>query len=456
MLQEAEYGSFGKAYDSEDILHHALFSLIGSHVANTATSIIEIEKIFAGDPAFYKKRALKNKEKITVDITFPTGEIASEQVEVENLYDTYSDKIKRLGGLLSPGQEMRLDFTEEELAFDETLKCTKYTNLNVEDSVVPSLFLDEIEREFRHQLVVDMIRNDMLEEFKDFLTELQNDRKKTNERLEKEGKKQKAAITFEGAIDALYSSQKIFDKLWQRLSDKTRNHINSLLEQQMRPYRDITVSDAQVFIRPDLYRKIRIGLGQWTFEPDETGYSDEEAYNIIEGITVDENGNRTKSLDPDGKWVNDPALYEKVRKLQLFPLKMSYFQNDTEQVTDKLSINRPIYNKMAIFPLFAFQRSTPVGKALYERMNRSGEELDMISFKSAVKVGAVQKGVDVTTSKDVTNVLSILDDSINNTSDKHLDYTTGEVIEGKPTGNSVAVTVQDLSNLRMQQNTEAH
>ena len=97
-----------------------------------------------------------------------------------------------------------------------------------------------------------------------------------------------------------------------------------------------------------------------------------------------------------------------------------------------------------------------VGKALYERMNRSGDELDMISFKSAVKVGAVQKGVDVTTSKDVTNALSILDDSINNTSDKHLDYTTGEVIEGKPTGNSVAVTVQDLSNLRMQQNTEAH
>jgi hypothetical protein len=44
---------------------------------------------------------------------------------------------------------------------------------------------------------------------------------------------------------------------------------------------------------------------------------------------------------------------------------------------------------MAIFPLFAFQRSTSVGSALYERMNKKGNELDMISFKSAVKVGAV-------------------------------------------------------------------
>jgi hypothetical protein len=122
----------------------------------------------------------------------------------------------------------------------------------------------------------------------------------------------------------------------------------------MRPYKDITVSDAQVFIRPALYRKIRISLGQWSFEQDETGYSDEEAYNILEGITVNEDGTRTRSENPSDEWSRNPELYEKVKKLQLFPLKMSYFQNDVEQVTDKISINRPIYNKMAIFPLFAF------------------------------------------------------------------------------------------------------
>jgi hypothetical protein len=105
VLQEANYGSFGKAYDSEDLLPHALFSLIGSHVANTATSIIEVEKIFSGDPAFYKKKKSESepKTKITIDRQFENGQLASEDVEVENLDDVFSDKIKRLGGTLSPG-----------------------------------------------------------------------------------------------------------------------------------------------------------------------------------------------------------------------------------------------------------------------------------------------------------------------------------------------------------------
>ena len=142
--------------------------------------------------------------------------------------------------------------------------------------------------------------------------------------------------------------------MWSLLSEGERSDIESRLSQQMDPYRNITVADAQVFIRPALYRKIRISLGEWSIEPDETGYSDEEAYNIIEGITVGEDGNRTKSDNPSDEWSKDPKLYEKVRKLSLFPLKMSYFQNDTEQITEKIAINRPIYNKMAIFPLFAF------------------------------------------------------------------------------------------------------
>ena len=455
ILQESGYGSFGKAYDAEDLLHHALFSLIGSHVVNTATSIIEVEKIFSGDPAFYKKKTLKNKSKITIDRTFDTGEIASEEVEVENLDDVFSDKIKRLGGTLSPGQELRLDFNDEELEFDPTLKCTKYTNLNIEDIKIPSLFLDEIRDQFKKQLLVDIIRSNTPKGFTTFLTNLQNERKNTNERLKKEGKNLRPEITFEGAIDKIYSDNKVFEQMWALLTDKERSSIEDMLQQQMSPYEKITVSDAQVFIRPDLYRKIRIALGQWSIEPDETGYSDEDAYNIIEGITVNPDGSRTKKQDPDDQWSRDPKLYEKVRKLQLFPLKMSYFQNDTEQITDDISINRPIYDKMAIFPLFAFQRSTSVGKALYDRMNRSGNELDMISFKSAVKVGATQKGAEVVGSNDVVTAMSILNEQLNHASDNHLDYTTGEVIPGN-NKSSIGVTIQDLRNLRMQLNTQAH
>lgn len=457
VLQEAGYGSFGDAYDSEDLLPHALFSLIGSHVANTATSIIEVEKIFSGDPAFYKKKAKSSTEKIIIEKTFDTGEIASEEVEVEILDDVFSDKIKRLGGLLSPGQELRLDFSEEELQFDPTLKCSKYTNLNVEDIKIPSLFLDEIEYEFKRSLLIDLIRNDNPKGFSTFFTQLQNEQKKTNERLKKEGKKQKGELTVENVIDKIDNDKKLFDKMWSLLTNSERRDIEDKLEQQMYPYRNITVADAQVFIRPDLYRKIRIALGQWSFEPDETGYSDEEAYNILEGITIDEDGNRIKSENPSDDWAKDPKLYAKVRKLSLFPLKMSYFQNDTHQITENISINKPIYNKMAIFPLFAFQRSTSVGAALYKRMNKKGNELDMISFKSAVKVGAVQKGADVISKKSsVQEAMSVLNEQIKNDSDKHLDYTTGEIISGKKSKNSLAVTVQDLRNLRMQLNTQAH
>jgi hypothetical protein len=48
---------------------------------------------------------------------------------------------------------------------------------------------------------------------------------------------------------------------------------------------------------------------------------------------------------------------------------------------------------MAIFPLFRFAAGNGVGAQIYSRMNRKGNELDMITFKSAAKVGAVQKGV---------------------------------------------------------------
>lgn len=459
VLQEANYGSYGKAYDSEDLLHHALFSLIGSHVANTATSIIEVEKIFSGDPAFYKKKSYKGdkaKSEIIIEHEFATGEIAREKVEVENLEDVFSDKIKRLGGTLSPGQELRLDFSDEELEFDPTLKCTKYTNLNVEDINIPSLFLDEIKDQFRRQLVVDMIRSNTPKGFSSFLTKLQNERKKNNAKLKEEGKKTKGEVTVENAIDRIYSDKKVFDSMWQHLTDKERNQIEKDLDQQMRPYKDITVADAQVFIRPDLYRKIRISLGQWSFEPDETGYSDEEAYNILEGIVVNEDGTRTKNSNPSDDWTKNPELYQKVRKLQLFPLKMSYFQNDTEQVTEDISINRPIYNKMAIFPLFAFQRSTSVGSALYDRMNQKGNELDMVSFKSAVKVGAIQKGVDAVEQNSVENAMSVLSKELNQQSSVHLDYTTGEEIPVGKSKASIGVTVQDLHNLRMQLNTQAH
>jgi len=70
-LQDNEYGSYGRPYEATDLLHHAVFSLIGNFVANEATSVIEVEKIFSGDPAFYKKKAISKIERFDTVSKFP-------------------------------------------------------------------------------------------------------------------------------------------------------------------------------------------------------------------------------------------------------------------------------------------------------------------------------------------------------------------------------------------------
>ena len=121
-----------------------------------------------------------------------------------------------------------------------------------------------------------------------------------------------------------------------------------------------------------MYRKIRIGLGEWSFEPDEHGYSDEIAFNILED---------------DDTWMTDPVKAAIVRKFQAYPLKMSYYQNEARTI-GRQNLNLPMYNKMAIFPMFKFNSTSEVARTVYNRMNKAGNELDMISFKSAVKIGA--------------------------------------------------------------------
>ena len=137
---------------------------------------------------------------------------------------------------------------------------------------------------------------------------------------------------------------------------------------------------------------------------------------------------------------------------------MSYFQNDSvilSQGSDfENRINLPVYNKMAIFPMFKYMTRSKVGRALYDRMNKENNTIDMLVFESAVKVGDNQnrftpnKDVD----KDPTEGFNFKDLAMD--SDKYLDENNQVVSTNKK--NSLAINIQSLNGLRMQLNTESH
>ena len=455
-LSKTKLFSSNELYDNYDIQNSALVSLISNHFVNSIISTVEFEKVFSGDPAQYKNKGNKKAPFVSTTLSiYNENNKINIDVNVDNLDDMHSDKIKRLGSTLSPGEEIRTQYNKDEIQKLNIPNHPKYTTLDVEDIKTPSLFYDEVKQKFLTQLVVDYVRTGVIkEQFDNFISHvagvLYN---KAKDRFNGENIKPKR-VSKSQAIDLLYSDKTYFDILYNSIPEDIKEKIESQLDQQMDPYKDINVCDAQVIIRPDLYRRVRIGLGQWSVIPDETGYSDEDAFNIIEnGYYINEGGERVNIGEQD--WAKDENLASKIQKLQLFPLKMSYFDNYSHKEGNNFR-NRTLLNKMAIFPLFKFNMSTNTGSKLYLRMNRIGDEIDMITFKSAVKVGAVQNGLQlISDNSGVEDGVSKLSSLIDMNSDTSIDYKTG-IVTNKDSENSLSIKVQSLDNLRMQLNTKAH
>jgi hypothetical protein len=205
------------------------------------------------------------------------------------------------------------------------------------------------------------------------------------------------------------------------------------VKNSINPYEGITVADAEVCLRPSMYRKLRIATGEWSFAEDETGYSDEKAYNIIEN---------------EDDWMSDPEKYSIGRRLMLKPLKMSYFSNSTTAKIGAHNVSLPVYNKMAMFPMFKYVCQSETGKALYNRMNMPGNEIDMLGFESAVKVGCNQEMY--TPYKKGVSDLSLMDtESLSLPSNNSINYQTGEIYQALPQKECLAVQIQDMNNLHL-------
>lgn len=434
---------YGQGGEQGDVgVTNALYSLIANYVVNCATSVIEVEKIFSGDPAFYKWSNKEDKDrkpvtqKVTIQYQIDDNTIAEDVIDANIMQDNFGDKIKRLGGTLSPGTELRLDFSQTEIDDDiktisqhiedpeqrkaqAVLGTDKYTVLDVEDVKCPSEVFDSIVRQFEKQSLIDLVRCDKIqinENKQDLIERLYND---------------------DNAFDKFYKSVQDQQVEEQTIDGNQSISVKDIVDREVKamsdPYSKITVADAQVIIRPAMYRKIRIALGDWT-------KADEEAYWILE---------------KDDSWIHDAEKCKKVKKFQQYVLKMSYFGNDPSMIGG-VNINIPLYNKMAIFPLFKFQRSTDVGEKIYNRMNQSGNELDMIAFKSAVKVGGTKNAIHVVDKNaSVKDGVSKLNELLNQESDKALNYQNG-VVTSRDVKNRLSVKVQNLHNLRLQLNTKAH
>lgn len=404
-------------------------SAITNNVLGSMMSVIEMEKVFSGDPAFYKwkyktKKGTKEKvtREVTADVAFEDGVIAKFTTQVDILAEKHTDKIKRLGSVLSPGENLNVNLSEAILKEHPELRGTKYTNLNVSDAIVTSQFVEEITGMFERSALVDVLRN--TPELSQLYTEEQLEQFYTDE------KKANKALS-----DLKVENKQLYDS------------VKETARQAVNPYTKINMSDAQVMIRPALYRKIRIELGEWSFLEDADGYSDEKAYNILES---------------DSEWMRDSEKAAIVARLQLKPLKMTYFMNDPLNITgntdNPMFSNLPVYNKMAIFPLFRYAASSVTGKQLYDRMNMEGNEIDMVTFESAVKVGGHQHKYQPFENK--TTDISTLDEALNKKSSVYLSKEDSDYGDPKWLDNSdgslLDVQVQDLSGLRLQLNTDAH
>lgn len=395
-----EFEKISSKTDSRDKGTDVIYSIIASHAINSAISTIEIEKCFTGDPALYKWQKELMVYKPNDDSFVP---VISDERTLEAWIDkhdpdgdksSYSayymitgrdvDKIKRLSSVLSTGTNLRTKWGDTKDQEDRS--DSKFQVLQLSDNEIGSTVYDTLYSMFRKSLIKDMFQKEF-------------------------------GVTDQQALNAVKDDHAIESTLG-RLRKKNPDAIK-FIEQQAKnsakPYADgeINQADAAVYIRPEFYKRLMKSLGEWSPEI-------EKAYNIMES---------------DDSWLSDTEKYQKAIKAITQPLKMVYFGDHFDQT---LGMNVNTFDKMALFPLFkTFAKAD--NKYLYDRMNDASKGyIDMVAFKSAIKVGGRKK-------------LSFYKDGKVNLSE----LTSNSDIDGI-SGKGLATYTQDLTQIRLQLNTDPH
>lgn len=288
---------------------YAVLTMLGNHMFNYNVSKLETEKIFTGDVAFYKSD---------------------------------DDAIKRLGAVLSTGDNMRTQWLTNNPAL-----IPEYRRLQARQTYTCAIFNDNEIPSHQYETIKDLFtyantRNLLIE--KEGLSEAEVDELMKDPKAAEE----KYPFIFEFAANQAKRDADAYGLN----SEGTKGNINQ--------------ADAAVYIRPQMYQDVVRMLGEWSDEV-------RQAYEILES---------------GENWLDDPILYQKSLKTLIKALKMTYFGY---RYDSNLQHNVPVFNKMAMFPMFKVL-ATGDNRDIYDRMNGTGKyqglkPIDQIAFESAVKVG---------------------------------------------------------------------
>lgn len=368
-----EYKDKSKKLEKEDSSRNnesaLIYSVVANNVLNSIISINEIEKTFVGDPAYYKYKRQSGDKSIIVEKSV--------------------DKTKRLGSVLSTGDNLRI------------VDGGKFTVMHMADNNVKSNAYDTYYNMF-------------------LSTEVMKHLQKNNPNIDQE------------SLLNMVNSENIKNTL-KTIKKDARESIEKSVLRQIAAYGvnkqgegNINQADAAVYIRPDFYKRILKSLGE--FSPEV-----EKAFDLMES---------------DQDWLSDPVLYQQSLQTLIKPLKMVYFGNHD---LSKLGLSVPVFDKMAIFPMFKVLCKAD-NSHLYQRMNNSElGNIDMLCFESAVKVGGRNKFQPYLDAENKQFNIEALNKPSTST------VIDGVVNEIPQVGNQNLQTyVQDMKNLRLQMNTDPH
>lgn len=318
--------------------------------------------------------------------------------KIVGIFQRDVDKIKRLSSVLSTGTNLRTHWGD-----NDPRNSTKYTSAILQDNMIGSEYHSRLEQIFKADLARTMLKKNNPSLTDDELFKLTDDKHFDNTMQDR---------TKLSVEDVKFIEKQAVKSADPYAYDDENNSGN------------INQADAAVYTRPAFYKRIMQALGEWSPEI-------EEAYNILES---------------NQNVLGNPELYAKALRASIKPLKMMYFGDHFDEVSD---INVPVFDKMALFPMFKILANAD-NKYLYDRMNNEQlGTIDMLKFESSTKVGSTRDKLKVY--KDNRNTqLNI--EAINSPSTTVINQDT--VVERLNGG--LTTKVQDIKQLRLQLNTEPH